>query len=143
MNRHAPIVATFSDHRGEPQTVVRRRRGVLAVVRPSGPTPLQALNSAVQAIVQRKLKALRIDRGWSLKDTSERMGHVPPDKQRMWAIENNITDGFSVGTIYAAALTFDVPISFLIPSAEEVKNLARVEFRGDALKIKAKEEPGQ
>lgn len=135
MNKRVPVIATFHDQYGEEQHVIAPRRGVLAVRRQRGPTPLMAINAAIQAVVMRKAKALREERGWTLKQMSERMGHMPPDKSRMWALENMMTEGFSIGTIYTLCIALDVDVAELLPSVKDAVSLARVEMRGDALKL--------
>jgi transcriptional regulator with XRE-family HTH domain len=139
MKRNMPVVAEFTDRYGDNRQVQQRVRGTFRVVRASGLTPRLAMNQALVTLIQRRIREARVAQGMSLLRLSQRMGDQPATKQRAYATENNISDGFRLATVYAAAIALDVPVGSLLPSPDEVLKLAKVrngpvglEFEEDA-----------
>lgn len=119
-------VARFENQYGEERVVHRTRHGL--TVRRNGTTPILAMNRSIAGMFGERVRALRLERGWTLEDLCIRAGlrSVNP-KQRMWEIENSTrAEGVRLGTIYALAIALGVEVADLLPSTKDVAKEAGV-----------------
>lgn len=136
---HAEI--EFVDQYGEKRTLHRLNGNPLRVKR-KGNTVVHALNRVVGFAIGRRIRELRIARGWSLDFLAHRAGLAAGAgqyKDRMWEIENSLRQhGVKHGTLYAIAIALGVPVCDLLPSADDVAKAAGCELNGDPVHVRIK-----
>ena len=90
-----------------------------------GQTPTQALANEVGVLIGKRVKALRLERGYSLEQLCVRAGLRGGNnpKNRMWEIENAVRKATSIGTVYALAMALEVPVTELLPTVDEVRDV--------------------
>lgn len=123
------IVAQYTDRYGETQVIHKTRHGLKRKRRAL--TPFLQLNQPIGKLVGAKIKAKREERGWTLVEMARRVGiESGHPKQRIWEIENAVRNqAMRIGTLYAFAIVFDCPIDELLPTRDEVAQLAGIEHR--------------
>lgn len=120
-------LATFVDKYGEERTIHKTRHGLR--VKRENVTPILALNPVVAGLIGERVRALRIERGWELAELAHRIGvRGGHPKNRMWEIERGTRgEGIRLGTLYALAIALGVEVTDLMPTVDEVAELARVQ----------------
>jgi hypothetical protein len=117
--------AILVDKYGE-QRVLRKDRHGWKVKREEL-TPIIKANSAISAIIGKKIKEYRTAKGLTMKGLGMRCGMVGDPKHRIWAIEDHTRkEGLRFGTLYIIATVLDVDITDLLPPKEEVLKIADV-----------------
>lgn len=119
-------VATFTDKFGEERVVHRTRHGLK--VKRTTKTPVLQMNPVVAGMIGARIRELRKERGWTLKELAIRSGMESGwPKDRMWAIENATRkEGMRLGTIYAIAMALGVEVTDLMPPVADVRRAAGV-----------------
>jgi len=125
MNSNVGLVAEFQDKYGEKRIIHGTRHGLRG--KRSFSTPALAMNRATTGMIGAKIKALREERGFTLKELALRCGMAGgTPKNRMWAIENATRgEGVRIGTLYAIAHALGCQVADLLPSVEEVLRAAK------------------
>ena len=126
--RKEEIITEFVDQYGDKRIVHRGKRGVISIKNRQS-TVVHQLNRVAAVETGRRIRSRREAAGMTLEELCGRSGLVAnaSPKARMWEIENCIRQqGMRLGTIYAIALALCVPVHELLPSADEVANLAGV-----------------
>jgi DNA-binding XRE family transcriptional regulator len=129
-SRRKPVVVEFTDQFGNPRKIHRANGSRLQLAR-ERVTPILALTAAVGKLAGQRVKAARQARGMTLQELAERSGLAPATKHRMYEIENAMSGGMRLGTLYAIATALAVPISSLLPTETEVLAEAGVELRSE------------
>jgi hypothetical protein len=121
--RTIEVLATFTDKYGDERKIRRVRRNRVQVMMTASTVCLR-LNDAAVKRVGAKIKELRKSRGMSLAELGRRAGLSAngdgPLKQRMFEIENSLSGGARLGTLYSIAIALEVPIGELLPTSEQV-----------------------
>lgn len=129
MNRsHVPAgeLIPFTDKWGEQRHIYKHHNGTLHV-RNTRQTVSRHLNQIVARMMGARIKAKRLERGFSLEELCLRAGLASQTpKSRMWEIENAIRkEGVQMGTLHALAIALECPIYDLLPSARTSARLAQ------------------
>jgi hypothetical protein len=118
----------FVDRYGEKRTIHRDPHGRLAVKREKKTLALH-LNQVIAGMIGARIKARRQALGMTLADLCLKAGLASmTPKTRMWEIENSIRrEGVRLGTLYALAFALNCNATDLLPSMDEVKEVADIE----------------
>lgn len=112
--RRRPVLVEFPDLFGEQQVVHRGANGKLAIRRKT-PTVAFAMSHAVGRLVGERIREERLKAGITMPDLAGRSG-LKGGKQAIYHIEQALSTGVRLGTIYAIAAALDVsPFSLLPP----------------------------
>ena len=128
------VVARFIDKYGDERTIHRAKNG-LAVKR-KRETPVHVMNRAAATLVAERIKAARLNAGFTLEELCLRAGLATVwPKHRMWEIEQGVragkastTHGIRLGTLYALAVALGIEPIELLPSKDEVMAKAGISF---------------
>ena len=138
------VVVEFENKYGEKKVIHKTRNGLR--VKYTNPSVALSLGRAIQPVISAKIKQNRIERGLTYNELGRLSGVAPVNgKQRMFAIENppcrQNDGGVRLGTLYAIAIALDVPITDLLPTADEVRALApdvRIRSYGRGLSVSSR-----
>lgn len=125
----------FIDQYGE-ERVIYRQSGKALRVKKKQDTVSHILNRSAGILMGQRIKALRIERGYTLDALLVKAGLAAgagQGKQRMFEIENagvgaarRQKQGIRFGTLYALAIALECDVAELMPSAAEVARHAGV-----------------
>lgn len=125
----------FTDQYGEERTIYRQKGQALRVKNRSDALS-HVLNCAAADLTGKRIKAMRMVRGYTLDGLLVRAGLVAAPglgKSRMYEIENAgknrrgaNAQGVRFGTLYALAIALECPVTDLLPTSEEVAHHAGV-----------------
>lgn len=127
---------TFTDQYGEERTIYRQKGQALRIKKRADSIS-HVLNRSAAIMVGQRIKAKRIERGYTLDELLIRAGLTAAPgcaKQRMHEIESagNLRktatqkQGIRFGTLYALAMALECPVADLLPSSEDVQKHAGV-----------------
>jgi DNA-binding Xre family transcriptional regulator len=120
--RSVEVLATFTDKYGDERKIRRVRRNRVQVMQTTNTVCLR-MNEVVVKRIGSRIRELRKARGMTLADLARRAGLAGNGdgalKQRMFEIENSLSGGARLGTLYSIALALEVPIGDLLPTTED------------------------
>ena len=129
--RRGHLVVEFEDQYGD-KRIIHRTKGSRLSVKRMGNTPSHAMNRAAAVLIGQRIKSLRKAANLTMDDLCRLAGlSAAPGqgKARVYALENATRqEAMRIGTLYAVALALGVNPSELMPSSEEVAQLAGVGF---------------
>ena len=135
MDLKATVVAEFEDKYGETKKICQIGRRRFAIAK-NKDTVITLLNREAAVLIGQKIKDRRVQCGLTLAELCEQAGLVSSfPKQRMWEIENSIRkNGLRMGTLFALASALDCEATDLMPTVEDVRDLAGVDFETEIKK---------
>ena len=121
-------IATFVDKRGE-QREIHRPQGQGLKVKRLESTPALVLNQHIAGFIGAKIREHREAKGWTLAHLCLAAGLSSGNpKVRMWEIENaQRRKGVRLGTLYAISSALGIEARELLPTVQEVFELADVD----------------
>jgi len=128
MNSNKNVVAEFTDKYGDKRQIHHTRHGLK--VKNKKTTPILMLNPVIGRLVGEKIREKRKERGMTLEELCVKAGiSSSTPKSRMWEIEKGVRgEGLRFGTLYVLAIALDVEVDELLPTKEEVMDMAGLKF---------------
>ena len=115
--RRRPVFAEFTDQYGE-QQVIHRGSSSRLQIRRNRSTVSLAMSKAIGKIVGQRIKEARVVAGLTMPRLAERAGLLG-GKQTIYGIEEGLSTGIRLGTLYAIAAALNVsPLSLLPPMSD-------------------------
>lgn len=125
MRRPKPV-GKFIDEKGIAHVVHRYATGRMGIARAER-SIVHELSESVALIVGKRIRALRLERGWTLLDLLQRAG-LSGTRNRMKEIEQAKSGGLKLGTLYAVANALGVEPHDLLPARSTVFDADQVEL---------------
>ena len=125
--RRRPVLVEFADQFGEKQVVHRGANGRLAIRR-KAPTVSLAMTHVVGKYIGTRVHAERVARGWTMETLAERAG-LKGGKQAIYHVEQALSTGVRIGTLYAIAAALGISPTALLPPIEWVVQEANARFQ--------------
>ena len=127
--RRRPVLVEFEDQFGDKQ-VIHRGSGSRLAIRRREPTVALAMSRAVGRLVGQRIHEERLKAGLTMPALASRAG-LKGGKQSIYHIEQALSTGVRLGTLYAIATALDVPLFSLLPDMSTVLRDAGAQLRNE------------
>lgn len=127
--RRRPVLVEFDDQFGERQ-VIHRGSGSRLAIRRKTPTVVFALARSVGAHIGQRVREERLKAGMTMDALADKSG-LKGGKQAIYHVEQSLSTGVRIGTLYAIAFALSVSPFSLLPPVEVAVANAGVSMNSD------------